>query len=90
MNIFVRKLVFHEELRASDLPDIVIIRAGLYQVRIHSEAVGRNFGERSHGNAVVIRSRSLDLQTLEERVRRVAQLDESQRRKNVEEHFEKR
>ena len=84
MDVLARALVLDEILRVLKLADVVVVRAGLYVEAVHVQLVRRGFGERADHEHVVVGAGRFHLETLDERLRRVAQLKQAQRRDYVE------
>ena len=73
-------LVLGEVARLEHLADVVEIRPDAHQQPAGADRFGRRFGQRRHGDRMVVRARRAANQFLQQRMRRIAQLDQAQDR----------
>ena len=87
---FVFSLILDEVARLEHLADIVVIRAHANQQPSCPDGVGGRFGDRAHGDRMVIRARRPADQFLQQGVRHVAQFQKAHVRQHAEEPLDER
>ena len=78
MPIVALPLVFGEVARLEHLADVVEIGADAHQQAAGADRFGRRLGQRRHGDRMVVRARCAANQFLQQRMGRIAQLDQAQ------------